>query len=235
MEIGSFSVALVMGVLSTLHCWGMCGGLLAAFALGGGSVRTQVPIALAYQGGRVTSYVAAGTAAGSLAGLAVSGPAWGHSAVQLLAAVVLIVTGLSLTGMVAVPAAVQRVGLAGWRRLQPFTRHFLPVDSAAKAYAVGLIWGWVPCGLVYSMLAACAALAAPGPAALTMLGFGLGTVPGMLFAHLGMRQLRAIPGARYGRSVGGCAVIALGVAFLWLAWPTTQPDGGAHVHHHRQG
>ncbi|MBI2802920.1 MAG: sulfite exporter TauE/SafE family protein [Gammaproteobacteria bacterium] len=224
MQLSALLVAFGLGLLSTLHCWGMCGALLSVFALHGGVRAGPAPafrLALAYNLGRIASYTAVGALVGWVAGvaIAVSAPRWGHQFLQMLAAGVLIASGLVILNVLPLPMAVRRVGFIWWRHLQPLSRAWLPIDSLGKAFGVGLVWGWLPCGLVYSMLALAATQAAVAPAAAIMLAFGLGTLPGMLLASQLFERFKRHLAQDSARRVGGIALVTLGLAFIALALP----------------
>ena len=88
--------------------------------------------------------------------------------------------GLYLAGWWRGLAALERAGSLVWRRIEPVGRRLLPVRSPAGALVLGLLWGWLPCGLVYSALAWAFASGGAGQGALVMLAFGAGTLPTLL-------------------------------------------------------
>jgi uncharacterized protein len=229
--IATFALAFGLGLLSTFHCVAMCGGLVTALALkqpSGAVNRWQR--ALTYHLGRVFSYSLAGALAGGLAGEAggLLGPKIGHPTLQVLAGVVVIGSGLAVLGRLPGLSVLQRAGLAFWRRLQPLGFNLLPSPRLTDAFVVGMIWGWLPCGLVYSMLAVSVAQAAVWPGLLVMLGFGLGTVPGLLALSLGLGRLQRLQGARHLRDLGGVLLIAYGIALIYHGLPLHLTGG--HVH-----
>lgn len=227
-------LAFNLGVVSTLHCIGMCGGIIAALTLGLAPSgrrdgRRLVGFALAYNGGRVVSYVLAGVVAGLLGqGLAtVLSEYNGHRVLRAVAGLVLVLAGLSLAGWLPRGASVERLGAGLWRHLQPLGQRLLPVTTLPRALAFGLVWGWLPCALVYSTLMFAAASARPERAAAIMLAFGLGTLPTLVWATwLAARAPRpaATPGLRY-----AAAVILVAAGCLYPFMSDLLP--AAHHHH----
>lgn len=214
-------IAFAIGLLSTIHCLGMCGGIVGALTFSlpqpvRDDRRRLLPHILAYNLGRIASYAAAGALVAAGAGL-FGGLGGGqlHHAVQWLAAALLIAIGLHLGGWYPQLARVERLGSPLWRRIEPLGRRLLPVRSPAHAVLFGAVWGWLPCGLVYTTLLWSAATMEPLQGALTMAAFGLGTLPatasaGMLAGTL--MRLAARPNVRRG---AGVILILVAVATLW--------------------
>lgn len=209
--------ALVAGLAGSAHCVLMCGGIAGALGLGssagqacaGGSLRYPI----LYNLGRVTSYTAAGAVAGMLGGgtLALAGLPRLHGAFAVLAAVVVVVAGLRVAAGARHLGWLDRAGARIWRRIAPLTRGLFPVTTPARAYGVGLAWGWLPCGMVYAALAAAAFAGGPARGAAAMLAFGLGTLPVLLAAGLGAARLRAWLARRSARLAASALILAAGV------------------------
>lgn len=213
--------AFIVGLLGGVHCAGMCGGIVGALTLGlPGAVRTRprrlLPYVLAYNGGRIASYALAGAAMGALGALITDLTAL-HQArlvLQVVAGAFLVALGLYLGGWWFGLQRIERAGTLLWRYIEPLGRRLLPVRSPAQALVVGALWGWLPCGLVYSVLIWSISAGSALQGGLLMLSFGLGTLP--LLAGLGMsaggasRVLRR----RWVRGLAGLAVAGYGV---WLA------------------
>lgn len=184
------------------------------------SVRTE-PARLAgflaaYNFGRITSYTLAGAVLGGLGGslLDVFGDG-GHRLAQGVAALLLTGIGLYIAGWFPKFALIERIGIPVWRRLEPIGRRFLPVASLPRAFVYGAIWGWLPCGMVYSMLLWSVSAGSAFGAAAVMGAFGLGTLPaviglGMLTATLGRLTRRP-----WVRQIAGLTLVALGLGG-WL-------------------
>ena len=202
------------GLLGGVHCAGMCGGIVGTLALEsrGNAISRQ----LAYNGGRIASYALAGAAAGALGSLAYAAGPWLLLQIALfaLANAVMVLLGLHVAGWGRGVLKLEAAGAHVWRAVEPMARRFLPVDSTPRAFGAGLAWGWVPCGLVYSILVLAAASASALSGAVVMVAFGLGTLPTLLasgFAAERLWRLRRIPWVRRG---AGLAIIALGVVGL---------------------
>lgn len=203
----------IVGLLGGVHCVGMCGGIVGALSLGTAPGVRRWPLHLAYNGGRLTSYGLAGALAGALggAGLALSGQMPVRIALYGLANLMLVAFGLYLLGATRVLAVTEGAGQLLWRRLQPLSRPFLPACRVSQAFPLGLVWGWLPCGLVYSVLATALVSGSPWKGAGLMLAFGLGTLPNLLLAGLLAARLQAFvrrPGVRQG---AGLLVLGFGV------------------------
>ncbi|GIZ51678.1 sulfite exporter TauE/SafE family protein [Noviherbaspirillum aridicola] len=259
-DLHLFSVFLI-GLLGGVHCIGMCGGIVSAFSVASG--RRVIPIAAAggagalargaavedmvrvvsYNAGRLASYATAGAIAGGIAegartlsfmsGLQVGG--------YWLANLMLVALGLYLMDTWRGLAKLESAGQILWRRLQPMVGHLLPIDSAAKAFALGGLWGWVPCGMVYSVLLTAMMSGSAVSGASVMLAFGAGTLPLLLtMGMLGSRLQTAIRkrGVRVaagllvlGFGLLGLARAANGVSFGWLDALCLTPPPALHGGH----
>lgn len=208
--------ALLVGLAGGVHCVGMCGGIVTALNFGNaapvGGVRRQ----LGYSLGRVVSYAAAGALAGGAGSLALHTqrllPA---QLVLLVAANALIISlGLSLAGFRALIRPLERAGLVLWRALRRFGVKVAPAKTPVGAFAVGLAWGWIPCGLVYGVLATALVSGSPLRGAAVMAAFGLGTLPNLLAAGLAADRLRRLLVRPRARMLAGAVVVVLGIAGL---------------------
>lgn len=178
--------AFAVGFMGSLHCVGMCGGISSALtaAISPGHNRTlkqQLGYQLLYSLGRITAYACAGAMIG-LAGAALYDqiPRHGPSYLRIFAGAMMILLGLYISGWWKILNQLERAGSRVWKHISPLTRRFIPVDRPDKALALGFLWGWLPCGLVYSALTWSLGSGGAGKGALLMLYFGLGTLPAML-------------------------------------------------------
>jgi uncharacterized protein len=204
--------ALILGLLGGGHCLGMCGGLMGALTLAIPPERRaqRFRLLLSYNLGRILSYGVAGLLLG-LAGWALaSSPA--AIVLRVLAALLLIAMGLYLAGWWSGLTRIEAVGRGLWRHVQPLTRRFMPVDSTAKAVVLGALWGWLPCGLVYSTLLWASSQGNALDSATLMLTFGLGTLPVLLATGMAAERLTALLRKQGVRTTGGVLVILFG---LW--------------------
>jgi sulfite exporter TauE/SafE len=204
--------ALILGLLGGGHCLGMCGGLMGALTLAiPAEHRAQrFRLLLSYNLGRICSYTIAGLLLG-LAGWAVaSSPA--AMLLRVIAALLLIAMGLYLAGWWSGLTRIEVLGRGVWRHVQPLTRRFMPVTSLPRALLLGGLWGWLPCGLVYSTLLWAASQGDALDSAALMLAFGLGTLPVLLATGMAAERLTALLRKRGVRMAGGLLVILFG---LW--------------------
>lgn len=210
MPESSYLALLLIGLLGGTHCISMCGGIVGALAMG---TRPRLTLHLAYNLGRIVSYAAAGAIAGALGGasVALSGQLPVRSFLYLLANLMLIALGLYLMGVTRALAFSERVGQRLWVHLQPLTRRFLPAHSSAQAFPLGLLWGWLPCGLVYSALATALTSGSALSGAALMLAFGAGTLPNLLLAGLLAARLQAYARQPAIRLASGLLVLGFGV------------------------
>lgn len=205
-----FLALFLVGLLGGTHCVGMCGGIVSALSMGG---QEGWGLHLAYNAGRILSYVVAGAIAGALgaASLGLAGQVPVRMVLYFFANLMLVALGLYLIGLSGALALTERAGQALWRRVQPLTRRFLPVRGAAQAFPLGVLWGWLPCGLVYSALASALTAGSAGRGAAMMLAFGLGTLPNLLLAGLLLARLNGIVKRPVVRTVSGLLVLGFGI------------------------
>lgn len=225
--------ALLLGMLGGGHCIGMCGGLMGALTLAIPPEQRQrrLRLLLAYNLGRIASYALAGLLLGGAGWALASGPA--ASVLRTIAGGLLVVMGLYLAGWWSGLTRIESLGRLLWRRLEPLARRLLPVGNARRALLLGAIWGWLPCGLVYSTLLWAASQGDALRSAVLMLAFGLGTLPVLLATGLAAERLTALLRRRGIRIAGGLLVILFG---LWTlpgphqAWLMGHVAGHAAVH-----
>jgi uncharacterized protein len=214
----------LIGLASALHCVGMCGGIIGALSLSlPPAVRARrsqlFTYTLIYSLGRILSYAIAGALLGGLGGslFGMLSPEFGHTLLRGFAAALLIGMGLYLAGWFPKFAQLERLGTPLWRRLEPIGQRLLPVRTPSQALGFGLVWGWLPCGLVYSTLLWSASSGSGGTGALYMAAFGLGTLPAVLTTGLlagWVTRLTRLPSTR---AFIGVSLIAFGVASTWFA------------------
>lgn len=219
----------LVGLLGSVHCAGMCGGIVGALSVAPGRV-VPVPVrsagpalrpaaanVLAYNTGRIGSYMLAGMLAGGLAqgaGALARLPAL-QAGAYWMANLMLAALGLYLMDAWHGLARLEQGGGLLWRRVQPLLRRIGPVDGPGRMLAAGAVWGWLPCGMVYSVLVTAMLSGSALSGALVMLAFGLGTLPMLLaLGALGAR-LRAMLRVPTVRRASGALV--LGFAVLGLA------------------
>lgn len=237
--------ALIAGLLGGTHCLLMCGGIAGALGLSTPAAAARagrsLRYPLLYNAGRVASYALAGTTAGALgdAALTLAGLPQLRVVASGLVAVIMVLLGLRMLAGGRHFAWLDGIGLAVWRRIAPWTRWLFPIRTPARAFAAGMAWGWLPCGMTYAMLTAAAMTADALQGATLMLMFGIGTLPALLAVGAGTSLLLQ-PSVR---RIGGTALVAIGlmsvVVPLWNghdahANHAGQPEA-AHSHHAGHG
>ena len=220
----SYIAVFVAGFLGGVHCVGMCGGIVGALSLGLTDekrlhVRGNLPYLFLYNIGRIVSYAIAGAIVGGLGAMAVDmlSVRQAQLYLQLLAALFMILLGLYLNGWWRVLIRVEQAGNILWQRLEPIGRRLLPVRHPLHAFILGLVWGWLPCGLVYSILIMTLMSGDAASGALLMLSFGLGTLPNLLAMGIFAAFLQKLVRQVWVRQLAGGLVILFGVYTLWQA------------------
>lgn len=197
------------GLVSGLHCAGMCGGISAGFSLlhRQDLWRRQ----LAFNAGRIASYAAAGAAAGALGstGAYIAAVLPAQTILYLFSSAFVLGAGLHLAGFLSL-SRLEGLGVPLWRRIQPLATRLLPARTLPQAFAAGMVWGWLPCGLVYGALLAAAFAGGPAQGALAMAAFGAGTLPWLLAAGAAAARLREWSGLQRLRRAGGILLVGLG-------------------------
>jgi sulfite exporter TauE/SafE len=229
--------AFLTGLVGSVHCVGMCGGITSAFSLAlPAEVRASrarlLGILLAYNGGRIGSYAVAGLLVGLLgSGLSRLLPAEAAMTVgRIIAALFMIALGLYLARWWNGLTRLEQLGNLLWQRLRPLATRLLPVDAPGKALLAGMLWGFLPCGMVYSMLAF--SLTAGAAGAVLMVAFGLGTLPAMLLLGAAAGKSAAVlqrPGVRH---LAGAVVILFGLATLFGWTPVSDHSHSGHTESH---
>jgi sulfite exporter TauE/SafE len=222
-EQGSYLIAFVSGLLGGAHCAGMCGGIVGALTFGlPEQVRNRLvqtmPYQVGYNLGRITSYVVAGAVMGGLGVLLVQlAPVKAAQQVLMVfASLFMILLGLYLGGWWLGLSKIEYLGSRLWTSIEPFARKLLPVKTPMQAWVLGLVWGWIPCGLVYTMLIWSVSSGGVLQGAGLMLAFGLGTLPNLFAMGMVASSLaRWFKDIRV-RRAAGLTVILFGLVMLYL-------------------
>ena len=249
-----FSIIAVffVGFLGGVHCLGMCGSIvgiltgqlpkpplqLSPASEGGGKrLRERLglypgshwPYHLAYNFGRVASYTLAGALVGALgqAGMLLRDEVPVQHLLFALSSLMLIALGLYLAGIWGAVRRIEGLGRVLWQRIQPLTRGLFPVRTPLRAFLLGTLWGWMPCGLVYSVLVTALATGHAKSGALVMLAFGLGTLPNLLVIGLFWESIKRWVQSPRVRLAAGLLVMAFGVYGLYKVGYTFYVNGWA--------
>lgn len=223
----SYIAAFLVGLLGGVHCVGMCGGIVGALCLGldGNKNKTaqqnfvtSLPFLLSYNAGRISSY--------TLAGILMGGIGWLGShlftiysiqqTLELIAATFMLALGLYIAGWWKGLASIERWGgKLVWKRLEPLSRRFMPVKTYQHAFSLGLVWGWLPCGLVYSVIIWTISTQSPIEGGLLMLSFGLGTLPNLLLMGIFASTLNQFIQQAWVRQVAGILIMSFAVVMFY--------------------
>lgn len=231
-----FSIIAVffVGLLGGVHCLGMCGSIVGILTAQLPKDGARWPFHLAYNSGRIASYLLAGILVGAIgqAGLLLRNVVPIQHLLFALSSLMLIALGLYLAGIWSMVRRIEQAGSALWQRIQPLTRFVFPITSPVRALFLGMLWGWLPCGLVYSVLVTALASGHPESGALIMLAFGLGTLPNLLMIGLFWERCRHWVQSPKVRLFAGLIVMAFGVFGLvkvGYVFTTYGWSGSCHV------
>ncbi|MCU7798672.1 MAG: sulfite exporter TauE/SafE family protein [gamma proteobacterium symbiont of Lucinoma myriamae] len=232
----SYITAFFAGLLGGVHCLGMCGGIVGALTFGikqdneaipvnspgkdaasTKSSKSLFPYILAYNSGRLFSYTIAGLLVGGISMLASNLPILNNLQfiLQIFAAVFMIALGLYIGGWWFGLRKIEKAGGMIWKRIEPVSRQFIPVKSPYQAFILGTLWGWLPCGLVYTILIWSISTGSAIEGGLLMLSFGLGTLPLLLAMGIFATSLSSFIRKNWVRALAGGIIIAFGVFSLF--------------------
>ena len=220
----TYITAFTVGLMGGVHCVGMCGGIVGALSFASRSDSKTGSAALlnllfAYNSGRLISYTLAGGLMGALGWLV---NVWTdiqfmQGLLQLLAGFFMLMMGLYISGWWMGLLKLEKAGSIVWQKIQPLAQKLLPVKTPLHAIALGLLWGWLPCGLVYSVLVWSVSAGSFQQGALLMLSFGLGTLPNLLAMGFFAERLKQFVQKQAVRNMAGGLVILFALWSLFLA------------------
>ncbi|MCK4707754.1 MAG: sulfite exporter TauE/SafE family protein [Gammaproteobacteria bacterium] len=206
--------ALLMGLIGSTHCIGMCGGIISTLStnFNENSSRQSFSIQLFYNIGRISSYSLFGLLVGLFSSQLMQMLPNPHAVSMKIAGVFFILLGLYISQLLNSFKYLEGFGQKLWVKIEPFGRKYLPAQNNWSALKLGLVWGWLPCGLVYSALALAVTQLNPIHSALTMLAFGLGTLPTLLLIGHFAQNVKAILQNKTVRYVLGLILIVYGIS-----------------------
>ncbi len=232
-----YVTAFLAGALGGVHCIGMCGGVVGALVYGlpqasRRRTATLLPFVFAYNLGRICTYTVAGAIAGYLGFIAAD---WVNEYrswffLRIAAALLMIGFGLYIAGWWMALTHVERLGARLWRRIQPIGRRLFPVHRWHQALLLGLLWGWLPCGLVYTVLVWSFAAGGWREGAMLMVSFGVGTMPLLVLLGITAGRLTASLQHRAVRAIAGLTVIVFGLWTLAATLIHQTNMGLGHTH-----
>ena len=221
----SVTGAFLVGLMGAGHCIGMCGGLVGAFSsqLPRSAKQNQLALQLrflfTYNVGRILSYALAGALVGGSA--SALGMLFDMDlyliTLRLIAGLMMVATGLYIAQIWSGVVQVERAGKLIWRFLSPIASKMVPVKTIPQAFIGGLLWGWLPCGLVYSTLTWAVAANSASQGAMIMASFGLGTLPALLSAGVAANVFGRWVQNRAVRLVSGSILVIFGLQTLYIA------------------
>jgi len=229
------TAAFVTGFLGSAHCFGMCAGISGLFAVNAqvASLKTQVPKAIAYNFGRVLTYAFLGITVAVLGKTVVSAIPDIAAPVRLASGVLIILVGLQLAFGWRILAPVENAGARLWQRVAPAAKGFVPVETTTQALGLGLIWGCLPCGLVYSVLLLAATTTEPASGGFVMIAFGVGTMPAMIATGVSASKLAQFMSRK--RLGAGLLIILLGIATIAMPIMTMTATQDHSMHNGHDG
>ena len=217
----TFGAALLLGLAASGHCLVMCGGISAALGIATAKNKDGRPrhsLLAAYQLGRVTSYSLAGLLFAGVLGsvIALLDIESVRRTLRALSAVALLLGALVAFGRIHDPGF--GAGRRLWLRLAPLGRRLIPITNLPRAFAFGMVWGWMPCGFVYTVMIIATLQLDALRGALTMAAFGLGTAPALLITALGARHLTGFAARPIAKHIAGSLLLVSAMLTLTGPW-----------------
>jgi len=217
--LSDYLAALLIGLLGSSHCLVMCGGIAAALQLALPAQKTwpKLKLQLLLSAGRLTTYAIFGGLVGYFGVAAMSMAGASLLWLRLLAGLLLIAMALYIARLWFGLTLLERLGQRLWYSVQPYSKRLLPLDSAKKAYGYGVLWGFLPCGLVYSTLSWSLASGSAFSGAFLMFMFGLGTLPALLVFGSAATALTNLKNQLWFRYSAALLLAIYGIYTIWLA------------------
>jgi sulfite exporter TauE/SafE len=212
-DISLFS-AFLIGVAGSVHCLGMCGGVVSAFTFAIPKGQPHWPYVSGYNFGRILSYSIAGAITGVLGQLFSHQVNQGIIILQFVSAVFLFALALYIGQWWSGLTQLEKLGGRLWKHIQPWSKRFIPFPTPLHAVPYGMIWGWLPCGLVYSTLTWSLASGSAINGAAIMLCFGLGTLPAIFVMAAGIQRLKHLLSHALTRKIMALLLMVLSVNML---------------------
>ncbi|UZE94653.1 sulfite exporter TauE/SafE family protein [Alkalimarinus alittae] len=209
------STAFIIGLLGGTHCIGMCGGITSALSMaiptGEGYQKRLLLTLLSYNVGRISSYSVAGLIVGTFGWLLADQSSVVFLGLRTFAATLLVLMGIYIAGWGNGLTLIEKAGSTLWRKVEPYSKKILPVKDLRGALLLGMLWGWLPCGLVYSTLVWSSMANAPLSSAALMMAFGLGTLPAILTTGLLAERASSLLKNKGFKAMSGTLLIIYGV------------------------
>ena len=213
--------AFIIGVLGSGHCLGMCGGITTMLTSAidqNSKPKLKRWLVVFYHLGRISSYTFIGVIVALTSSFLIRTLGFPLILLNIVAAVFLILLGLYLGQWLMWLTQVEKLGKLLWQHIAPFSKQVIPVNNKRKAFGLGLLWGWLPCGLVYSTLTWALASGNALTGGLIMLFFGLGTLPALLALSFGIQGLKGLLVNQRFKKLSALSLIIFGLYQLSIAY-----------------
>ena len=216
----------ILGLMGAGHCLAMCGGIISSLSISSGTpTKKNWSFIVTYQIGRISSYTIFGAIAGWL------GLQFNHVSplpiLKILSGVLLIAMALYMSHLWMGLSYLEKVGKLVWNKISPLTKKLLPATNHKQVIFLGALWGWLPCGLVYTSLGYALSLGNIFSSSAFMLMFGLGTLPATILAGGASLSLKVFLNHQVVRVVSSLMFLGMGIFTLYMVFV-----GGGHGHHH---
>jgi len=214
-----FLSAFIIGLMGSGHCISMCGGITTMLTSALPTAqKSNFKYIFSYNLGRILSYSLIGGIAGFTGSLMVKNIGLPITGLKVIAGVFLILLGLYIGQWLMWLTKIEYLGKKLWQYISPLSKKFIPVNSVNKALFLGGLWGWLPCGLVYSTLTWSLASGSAVNGALIMSCFGLGTLPALLTTSLSIVKIQKLIQHMIVKKVMAILLIIYGFMTLKLAY-----------------
>ncbi|GLR74444.1 sulfite exporter TauE/SafE family protein [Aliivibrio sifiae] len=215
-----FIGAFIIGLMGAGHCIGMCGGISAVISMN--TAKTSYPrwsFILLYNLGRICSYSIFGFLIGGFF-FSIASTSGSYSALvylRILAGLLMCLLAFYIGNWWKGLVYIEVIGKKLWQYLSPLTKRLLPLKTPFHAIPFGFLWGWLPCGLVYSTLSWAAVSGGAINGALIMVAFGLGTLPAMFLVGLGAQTLKSWLNHKVTKNISGLLLLVYGLHTISIA------------------
>ncbi len=233
-----FISVFLMGLLGGVHCLGMCGGVVGMLSAGldpqvRANPKKVALFHLNYNFGRILSYILMGIIFGLIGTILAQTLQMSvfDKVLRIFSGVLMIMVGLYIGNWSSNIQILEKLGAKLWAKLQPLTQRFLPIRNLRSSFFTGLLWGGIPCGLVYGALSFAVLSGSMLEGGLIMLAFGLGTLPSLLLMASLSTQLGFVIQKPWVRRLSGLLIIVLGIMALWMPIKSMMFDSMRMMNH----
>lgn len=211
-----YVTALLIGLAGGVHCVGMCGGIASSLLFSATPKVGRVALLIAYNFGRIFSYTMIGGMAGYSGAILSEYTYITNDILLIISSILLLLLGIYIGGYTQSLTWLEHLGNHFFKRIKPFSSRFLPLNTAVKAIPYGMIWGWLPCGLVYSTLAWSVTSGHAFKGALIMFWFGVGTLPAMFATSMSGQFIHELFSQHWLRKCVSVFMIVSAITLLFI-------------------